>query len=190
MSSSTTGVLGRGKLGATGEGLGTSLPRHDSTPSRPTLATYGTSFTNRRPSGTSPTPQLFDFAKTDRRTTSLQTLPDMELDMAFDGDEDDDSGRSGSAEPDDEDEKDWKKLALGTGSGGVKGRRKGMVFKCENCNKVGQSSTRLTTGIPTSQLFDQASMGAQPTLEGTHPTEHVQASTSANARGESMTVSC
>jgi hypothetical protein len=64
--------------------------------------------------------------------------------MAFDGDEEDDeSGRSGSAEPDlemdDEDgEKDWKKLALGTGSGGVKGRRKGMVFKCENCAKVSQ----------------------------------------------------
>ena len=30
----------------------------------------------------------------------------------------------------------WGKLALGSGSGGVKGRRKGMVFKCENCSKV------------------------------------------------------
>lgn len=69
--------------------------------------------------------------------------------MAFDGDEDEDeeegaSGRSGSAEIEmDMDEEDdgeikpeWKKLALGTGSGGVKGRRKGMVFKCENCAKV------------------------------------------------------
>ena len=69
--------------------------------------------------------------------------------MAFDADEDDEededgSGRSGSAELEmDMDEEDdgeikpeWKKLALGTGSGGVKGRRKGMVFKCENCAKV------------------------------------------------------
>lgn len=69
--------------------------------------------------------------------------------MAFDGDDDEDdeeegSGRSGSAElemeMDEEDDgeikPEWKKLALGTGSGGVKGRRKGMVFKCENCAKV------------------------------------------------------
>jgi hypothetical protein len=72
---------------------------------------------------------------------------DMELDMAFDGDDDDErsGGRSGSAELDmdmDGDgeismtEPDWEKLALGTGSGGIKGRRKGMVFKCENCAKV------------------------------------------------------
>jgi hypothetical protein len=69
----------------------------------------------------------------------------MELDMAFDGDEDDyeEGARSGSAEVDMEDDEegegkeDWRKLALGTGSGGVKGRRKGMVFKCENCGKVG-----------------------------------------------------
>ncbi|CAK9785374.1 uncharacterized protein COLE_06696 [Cutaneotrichosporon oleaginosum] len=71
---------------------------------------------------------------------------DMELDMSFDGDEDDDDqsrSRSGSAELDmDMDETDqngnkldWEKLALGTGSGGVKGRRKGMIFKCETCSK-------------------------------------------------------
>jgi hypothetical protein len=30
---------------------------------------------------------------------------------------------------------DWDKLALGTGSGGVKGRRRGMIFKCETCSK-------------------------------------------------------
>jgi hypothetical protein len=75
----------------------------------------------------------------------------MELDMEFDGDEDDDgeieggSGRSGSAELDEEGEgKDWKGLALGSGSGGVKGRRKGMVFKCENCAKVGHHTAELT----------------------------------------------
>ena len=153
---------------------------------RPTLSSYGTSYTgstpipNRRPSaantntGTSPTPLLYDFAKTDgrpgaRRTStsagpgvpaSLPTrahllaqgrhvhpppaplnpvVDDIELDMAFDGDEEDE--RSGSAEADmDEDDDgeanpEWKKLALGSGSGGVKGRRKGMVFKCENCSK-------------------------------------------------------
>lgn len=72
--------------------------------------------------------------------------------MAFDGDEEDEeagSGRSGSAELDmeldDEDDgeikPEWKKLALGTGSGGVKGRRKGMVFKCENCSKVSLKTT-------------------------------------------------
>jgi hypothetical protein len=73
----------------------------------------------------------------------------MELDMEFDGDEDDDgeveegSGRSGSAElegMEDGERKDWEKLALGSGSGGVKGRRKGMVFKCENCSKVSDRS--------------------------------------------------
>lgn len=158
---------------------------------------------NRRPSnvsvngsGTSPSPQLFDFTKTDRRPSQTTKLPptssrsisastlvpaslpntssiharqqahfqavaqartvieriddEMELDMEFDGDDDDDGeitgSRSGSAEIDmDEDDdgeikgkgKEWEKLALGTGSGGVKGRRKGMVFKCENCSKVG-----------------------------------------------------
>lgn len=75
-------------------------------------------------------------------------VDDMELDMAFDGDEEDEeegeSGRSGSAEPgmdmdeDDEGKDEWKKLALGSGSGGVKGRRKGMVFKCETCDKVSE----------------------------------------------------
>lgn len=139
---------------------------------------------NRRPTlGTSPTPQLFDFAKTDRRpshstgqrppvfasrSTSAvvpASLParshmhvashrvhppppppqlgdDIELDMVFDGDEEDPSEgeRSGSAERDDIDmdglEGEGKVPALGTGSGGVKGRRKGMVFKCETCSKV------------------------------------------------------
>ena len=67
--------------------------------------------------------------------------------MDFDGDEEydeeGDSGRSGSADMDmdmegvDENTKEeWSKLALGSGSGGLKGRRKGMVFKCENCSKV------------------------------------------------------
>lgn len=71
---------------------------------------------------------------------------DMELDMAFDGDDDDDErsrSRSGSADLDMEMEEpgqadaklDWDKLALGTGSGGIKGRRRGMVFKCETCSK-------------------------------------------------------
>ncbi|GFZ51876.1 hypothetical protein JCM24511_09644 [Saitozyma sp. JCM 24511] len=180
MSSSTAGALGRGKLGLTGEmGLGIK-------DARPPAVTFGSSYSgstpipNRRPvpaaaTGTSPTPQLFDFAKTDRRPSqsasttrparssvipaSLPTRSilhshklrpptpededDMELDMAFDGDEDDyeEGARSGSAEVDMEDDEegegkeDWRKLALGTGSGGVKGRRKGMVFKCENCGK-------------------------------------------------------
>jgi len=85
--------------------------------------------------------------------------------MAFDGDEEDDEGSAELEMEMDEDEDgevkpEWKKLALGTGSGGVKGRRKGMVFKCENCAKVGKSKVLLTAGIPSSKLFDQASMGA------------------------------
>lgn len=60
-----------------------------------------------------------------------------------DGDDEDDGeeegGRSGSAEGE---EDDWQKLALGSGSGGVKGRRKGMVFKCETCSKVRLAGTR------------------------------------------------
>lgn len=63
--------------------------------------------------------------------------------MEFGDDDDDDNnsgGRSGSAEldmdmDDDETKPEWEKLALGTGSGGIKGRRKGMVFKCESCSK-------------------------------------------------------
>lgn len=178
MSSSTTGVLQRGKLGLTGD-LGLSAPKEvyvllsfDLTISRPApphAASFGAPVPNRRLSSTA-SPQLFDFAKTDRRIVSNgnpqrsrsavpASLPtrsnllgrnariptpedDMELDMEFDGDEEDEeeSGRSGSAELDmdmDMDEKgDWDKLALGTGSGGIKGRRKGMVFKCEACGKV------------------------------------------------------
>lgn len=66
--------------------------------------------------------------------------------MAFDGDEEDPSEgeRSGSAERDDIDmdglDGEGKVPALGTGSGGVKGRRKGMVFKCETCSKVSVSA--------------------------------------------------
>lgn len=65
--------------------------------------------------------------------------------MEFGDDEDEGergSGRSGSAEiemdmdMEEGEEGDWKRLALGSGSGGVKGRRKGMVFKCEHCSKV------------------------------------------------------
>jgi hypothetical protein len=41
--------------------------------------------------------------------------------MVVDGDE---SGERGKAVP------------LGTGSGGIKGKRKGMVFRCESCAKV------------------------------------------------------
>ena len=80
---------------------------------------------------------------------NLSSGDDTELDVAFDGDEEDDeevdSGRSGSADMDvdmgeDEEDEETKdelsKLALGSGSGGLKGRRKGMVFKCENCSKV------------------------------------------------------
>ncbi|KAL7422380.1 hypothetical protein Q5752_003026 [Cryptotrichosporon argae] len=175
MSSSTTGVLGRGKLGLMGDNVGLGLK--DSRLSAPHAASFsGTApVLSRRPTVSGPAPPLFDFAKTDRRpsvarpaaTRAPASLParsgyvhspaqaqvhaptlggvaerpvdDMELDMAF-GD-DDEGERSGSAERememDGEDEagKDWEKLALGTGSGGVKGRRKGMVFKCESCAK-------------------------------------------------------
>lgn len=64
----------------------------------------------------------------------------MELDMEFGDDEYEEagSGRSGSAGPEEGEDGDWKQLALGSGSGGVKGRRKGMVFKCEHCSKVGE----------------------------------------------------
>jgi hypothetical protein len=53
----------------------------------------------------------------------------------------DDDERSGSAEMDFEMEiegenVDSNPLALGTGSGGIKGRRKGQKFVCETCGKV------------------------------------------------------
>lgn len=154
------------------------MHKHFSDKSRPTLVSNpstGSAVTGtRRLSNAAGTPpQLFDFAKTDRRPSATRppkvvaaSLPsrgiagaaarvgpapavqtdDMELDMEFEGEDDDDrsGGRSGSAELDmdmeDDGEikpggQDWEKLALGTGSGGIKGRRKGMVFKCENCSK-------------------------------------------------------
>ncbi|ODN90698.1 hypothetical protein L198_06014 [Cryptococcus wingfieldii CBS 7118] len=181
MSSSTTGVLGRGKLGLTGagptEGLGLNGVGKDS---RAPTVTAPAGAGRRSTLGSSPAPQLFDFARTDRRPSMSKPAPsaplpgrsqslatsvptraslrrpsqpapvplqdDIELDMEFDGDDDEDdgeirSGRSGSADIDMEDDDDgalkpeYEKLALGTGSGGVKGRRKGMVFKCETCNK-------------------------------------------------------
>ncbi|WVF67600.1 hypothetical protein IAT40_002358 [Kwoniella sp. CBS 6097] len=170
MSSSTTGVLGRGKLGLMGAGDGGLGLGGLGKDNRTSSHTGSTPIPNRRPtiSNGSPTPQLFDFAKTDRRPSAPQiasrtasavpaSLPvrgtlqsrqeddDIELDMEFDGDDDDEgegSGRSGSAdiemdmdEDDGEIKGEWDKLALGTGSGGVKGRRKGMVFKCETCSK-------------------------------------------------------
>ncbi|OWT38170.1 hypothetical protein C362_04036 [Cryptococcus neoformans Bt1] len=180
MSSSTTGVLGRGKLGLTGTGeSGSGLSGVGKDSNRTTSSAGPAGMTRRSTLGTSPAPQLFDFAKTDRRpslsrpaptaaplpTRSASALPgslptkgqlkaptppedDIELDMEF-GDDDDDEdsrARSGSADDIDMDEDEiepgddgarpeWEKLALGTGSGGVKGRRKGMVFKCETCNK-------------------------------------------------------
>ncbi|ORX38291.1 hypothetical protein BD324DRAFT_620292 [Kockovaella imperatae] len=191
MSSSTTGVLGRGKLGLTGDS--THPPPNAN--GRPTLnhaATHSSS--SRRPgSSSSTTPQLFDFTKTDRRPSHngprpvvhdrrsisnpliAASLPngsslgshvhnssfksalraqalaqngalranaveDGELDMTFDGeDEDDELGSLEDLDMDLDGEdltpEEIKKLALGSGSGGVKGRRKGMVFKCENCGK-------------------------------------------------------
>lgn len=66
--------------------------------------------------------------------------------MEFGEGDDEDDGEIGSGSGSaGEEEGDWKKLALGTGSGGVKGRRKGMVFKCETCSKV-------------SRLFDRANL--------------------------------
>jgi hypothetical protein len=234
--------------GSCGRGLASGTTDANFHFSRPPAVTFGSSYSgstpipNRRPvpaaaTGTSPTPQLFDFAKTDRRPSQSASAPrparssvipaslptrsilhshklrpptpededDMELDMAFDGDEDDyeEGARSGSAEVDMEDDEegggkeDWRKLALGTGSGGVKGRRKGMVFKCENCGKVGTLLERSPysrvacadagsrTGISPSELSRQASLGAQPALEGAHAAQHEQAPAGADARGES-----
>lgn len=75
--------------------------------------------------------------------TSGPGAEDMEMDMQFGGSDDDDraaSGRSGSQDLemdlDGEDGGEVITQALGTGSGGVKGRRKGETFDCEYCGKV------------------------------------------------------
>ncbi|RXK35553.1 hypothetical protein M231_07185 [Tremella mesenterica] len=165
MSSSTQGALARGKLGLTGE-----LPNgKDIRPPGATLVSPATASSTRIGArvGTSPTPQLFDFSKTDRnrvgsggRTVSASAVPaslpvrgplarhvqsppldDMEFDMEFEDDDDGEveggSGRSGSAEMEDADVDmgDLQSLALGTGSGGIKGRRKGHIYKCLDCGK-------------------------------------------------------
>ena len=141
----------------------------------------------------SPAPQLFDFAKTDRRPSHSGSRPvgagqrsissplvaaslpngssllaqaqsssksalraqalaqngalganaiDGDLDMTFEDEEDDELGSLDlemDLDVEDLTPEEIKKLALGSGSGGVKGRRKGMVFKCENCGKVSSS---------------------------------------------------
>lgn len=81
-------------------------------------------------------------------TTPGSQAEDMEMDMQFGGSDDDDragSGRSGSQDLemdlDGEDGGEVVTQALGTGSGGVKGRRKGETFDCEYCGKVRTLST-------------------------------------------------
>lgn len=76
----------------------------------------------------------------------------MELDMQFGGSDDDDrarSGRSGSQDIemdfDGEDSGEVITQALGSGSGGVKGRRKGETFDCEYCGKVSYNSPSYPT---------------------------------------------
>ena len=78
---------------------------------------------------------------------------DMEMDMQFGGSDDDDRarmGRSGSQDIemdfDGEDSGEVITQALGTGSGGVKGRRKGETFDCEYCGKVSQYITSFRSG--------------------------------------------
>ena len=75
--------------------------------------------------------------------TAGSSHEDMEMDMQFGGSDDDDRGgsrRSGSQDLemdlDGEDGGEVVTQALGSGSGGVKGRRKGETFDCEYCGKV------------------------------------------------------
>jgi hypothetical protein len=62
---------------------------------------------------------------------------ELDFGLQFRGGSDDDE-RSGSGEVDEMeiDGEDINPLALGTGSGGVKGRRRGQKFNCEICGKV------------------------------------------------------
>lgn len=113
------------------------------------------------------------------------------MEFGDDEEEEGESGRSGSAEVEDGEEGDWKKLALGSGSGGVKGRRKGMVFKCEHCSKVSCPSgadrslfTADESGIPASIVLGQAPLGAFAALERAYSAQHEQAPAGANARGK------
>ncbi|CAD6574640.1 MAG: hypothetical protein TREMPRED_001187 [Tremellales sp. Tagirdzhanova-0007] len=215
MSSSTTGVLGRGKLGVTGEGtLGLGGVGKDA---RPSSANHATSYSgvapalHRRPGAvlsSSPIPQLFDFATIDRhpsqsygrppfavpmkgRSVSTSVVPaslpdrgyiasrapqinlslydDAELDMDFDGDEEydeeGDSGRSGSADMDMDME--------------------GVDENTKEEWRDGLQMRELQQGIPPPELPSQASLGAQPALEGTRSAQHEQASTSPDAGGRS-----
>lgn len=84
-----------------------------------------------------------------------------DFDDDFEGDEEDGAdGEDDSAmdlDMEDEDgevKPEWRKLALGTGSGGVKGRRKGEVFRCEKCGKVSGAGFELfrTDGCRTTSI--------------------------------------
>lgn len=67
---------------------------------------------------------------------------ELDFNLQFRGGSDDDE-RSGSGEVDEMevDGEDVNPLALGTGSGGVKGRRRGQKFNCEICGKVSRLLT-------------------------------------------------
>lgn len=87
---------------------------------------------------------LHDRALAQQQQQQKPATEDMELDMQFGGSDDDDragSGRSGSQDIEmdvDEDTGEIITQALGTGSGGIKGRRKGETFDCEFCGKVSE----------------------------------------------------
>lgn len=88
---------------------------------------------------------------------------------------------------------------VGKGSGGIKGKRKGMVFRCESCSKVRPACSRVGAcknsprivlpaplpGLPPPVVPLQAPVGALATLGAVEQVRAVQAPAGAAARGRS-----
>jgi hypothetical protein len=133
----------------------------------PTLYDFGK--TDRRPSQSGSRPMPAGRAKSNSISSKVPaSLPvrtsrlppqgeEFGFDLQFRGSDDDERSGSGEVDGDemDIDGDESNPLALGTGSGGVKGRRRGQKFNCEICGKVsplfllpqitGQSLTCRTT---------------------------------------------
>jgi hypothetical protein len=119
----------------------------------PTLYDFGK--TDRRPSQSGSRPMPAGRAKSNSISSKVPaSLPvrtsrlppqgeEFGFDLQFRGSDDDERSGSGEVDGDemDIDGDESNPLALGTGSGGVKGRRRGQKFNCEICGKVRESIT-------------------------------------------------
>lgn len=105
----------------------------------PTTTTTSTSTILRRTSTSGGKSGIYNPMPAPRmRPRALSMQMKIKGEILPDGSEDDDEEDDGMLVDGEEDGVDGDRTAipLGTGSGGIKGKRKGMVFRCESCSKV------------------------------------------------------